>query len=64
MWTNAVTVDVCKECGEDIEPGAKILRTLYVEAPEVLTRAIHYSRAILCESCGKLYEDSQNLGNG
>lgn len=62
MWTSAITVDVCKECGADIEPGARVLRTLVAEAANPLTKVAHAQRATFCLDCGKLYEESQDLG--
>lgn len=61
MWTNAVTVDVCKECGEDIYPGERILRTFYRE-PDVWFTLSNF-RVTLCEGCGELFVESVELGN-
>lgn len=60
MWTNAITVDVCKECGEDIEPGIRILRTVYRDPSG--TGGFYHTRVTLCENCGKLWQESQEYG--
>lgn len=54
-WTTAPTVAVCKECGDDIWPADVIFRTDGSGNNKV--------RETLCEDCGKLYLDSQELGN-
>ena len=56
----AGTVLVCKECTVDIWPGDLVLivHERYVSARG--TPYIH--NEILCEDCGKLYLDSQELG--
>lgn len=55
-WTTAQTVDVCRECGNDIWPAAVILRCRYA-VPKYW--GILYVMVTLCEDCGKLYEESQ-----
>lgn len=60
-WTKAGTVDVCKECGEDIWPAQTILRTRYAQARE---GGVLYTIVTLCEDCGKLYEESQTTTGG
>jgi hypothetical protein len=56
----AGTVAVCKECTVDIWPGDLVLaiHERYVSARG--STYIHHE--ILCEDCGKLYLDSQELG--
>ena len=58
MWTNAITIDICKECGSDIFPGDRVLRDFYREAAEVLTGEVKHQLLVYCEDCGKLYEES------
>lgn len=55
-WTRAQTVDVCKECGNDIWPNDVILRARYA-IPRLW--GIAYVVVTLCQDCGKLYEESQ-----
>lgn len=55
-WLQAITVEVCKECGSDIWPADRVLRACYRE-PNGLG-----DRVILCEGCGELYIESQELG--
>jgi ribosomal protein S27E len=47
----AQTVAICRECGEDIWPGDIVLTTIECRL-----------RLIFCEECGKLYVESQELG--
>lgn len=64
MWTNAVTVDVCSECGDDIWPGDVILITLYRCAPGILwNQHAFMQQCKFCKGCGELYQESMELGN-
>jgi len=61
IWTKAQTVDVCKECGEDIYPADVILRAQWGVRT---TWGILYTIETFCQDCGKIYEEEtkQNAG--
>jgi hypothetical protein len=52
-WTNAQTVDVCKECGSDIWPADRILMAHWGSR---MSWGVLYTIEIFCEDCGKIYE--------
>lgn len=56
----AETVHVCKECEKDIWPEDTILITQDRE-PDYGPGKSRIRREILCEDCGKLYLESQEL---
>lgn len=60
MWIEAITVDVCKECGSDIFPGEQILRTWEREAD--IARGTRKCRVTFCKDCGELSEESLEFG--
>jgi len=60
-WTKAATVTVCKECGDDIWPADVIYVTRDLEPRFPGPPRIR--REMLCEDCGKLYLESQELGS-
>lgn len=60
-FMTAETVHVCKECEKDIWPGDTILTTQDRE-PDYEPGNFRIRREILCEDCGKLYLESQELG--
>ena len=55
-WTTAQTVDVCKECGEDIWPAARILRAQWGLRTEL---GVLYTIETFCEDCGTIYENER-----
>lgn len=61
MWTNAITVDVCKECGDDVLPGDVLLRTFYHE-PSGSPPLMRNYRVTLCKGCGELFQESLEFG--
>ncbi len=62
MWTEAVSVEhlQCHECGDPIEMHSRVLRVL-IREPKI-AGGWHYTRVTYCADCGKLYEESQDLG--
>jgi hypothetical protein len=59
---SAITTDICKECGSDIWPGDTIARVLWRQPAFGAALRWLYTKATLCEDCGVLYKDSQEMG--
>jgi RNase P subunit RPR2 len=58
-WDRATKRTKCTECEEPIHLGARIMRAISKTAS--MYRVID-SRVTYCENCGKLYEESQEIG--